>query len=92
MSLLTSLLRELENSSLSVNGRVEKCCEVAKALEYRGEYEEARKVLSAYWPRIGEAPKIAGLEPTTAAELPLRHCERESLTPFAALLEFIRIT
>jgi tetratricopeptide (TPR) repeat protein len=72
MSLLTSLLRELENSSLSVNDRVEKCCEVGKALEYRGEYEEARKVLSAYWPRIGEAPKIAGLEPTTAAELLLR--------------------
>jgi tetratricopeptide (TPR) repeat protein len=55
-----------------VNNRVERCCEVAKALEYRGEYEEARKVLSDYWPRIGEAPKLAGLDETTAAELLLR--------------------
>ena len=72
MSLRTSLLRTLENSSLSVNDRVERCCEVARALENRGEYEEARKVLSDYWPRIGELPKIAGLEPSTAAELLLR--------------------
>ena len=33
---------------------------------------EACKVLSDYWPRIGEAPKLAGLEPSTAAELLLR--------------------
>ena len=72
MSLLASLLRTLENSSLSVSDRVERCCEVARALEYRGEYEEARKALGDYWPRIGEAPKLAGLEETTGAELLLR--------------------
>ena len=51
---------------------MELCCEVTRELENKGEYEEARKVLSDYWPRIGEAPKLAGLEPNTAAELLLR--------------------
>ena len=72
MSLRASLLRTLENSSLSVDGRVELCCETTRELEDRGEYEEARKVLSEYWPRVGEAPKLAGLEENTAAELLLR--------------------
>jgi len=72
MTLRASLLRELENPSLSVSDRVVRCCEVTRELENRGEYEEARKVLSDYWPRIGEAPKLAGLEPNTAAELLLR--------------------
>ena len=72
MSLRASLLRTLENSNLSVNDRVERCCEAARDLENKGEYEEAQKFLSDYWPRIGEAPKIADLEESTAAELLLR--------------------
>lgn len=72
MSLQASLLRSLENPNLSVNDRAELCCEVTRALENKGEYEEARKVLGDYWPRMGEAPKLAGLEPNTAAELLLR--------------------
>jgi tetratricopeptide (TPR) repeat protein len=72
MTLRASLPRELENSNLSVNDRAERCCEVTRELENRGEYEEARKVLGDYWPRIGEAPKLAGLEENTAGELLLR--------------------
>lgn len=72
MSLRTSLLRTLENPSLSVNDRVELCCEATRRLENTGEYEEACKVLSDYWPRVGAAPKVADLESTTAAELLLR--------------------
>ena len=72
MSLLTSLLRELENSSLSVNDRVERCCEATRDLENTGEYEDAQKVLRDFWPRIGEAPDLTGLEESTAAELLLR--------------------
>jgi tetratricopeptide (TPR) repeat protein len=72
MSLWASLLRTFENSSLSVNDRVERCCEATRQLENTGEYEEARKVLSEYWPRIGEAPKLEGLEASVAAELLLR--------------------
>jgi tetratricopeptide (TPR) repeat protein len=72
MTLPPSLLRELENPSLSVNSRAELCCEAAKALEYKGEYEKAQKLLSDYWPRIGERPKVAGLDQTTAADVLLR--------------------
>jgi tetratricopeptide (TPR) repeat protein len=72
MSLRASLLRELENPSLSVSDRVERCCEATRELENRGEYEEARKVLADYWPRIGETPRTTYLEESTAAELLLR--------------------
>lgn len=72
MSLRASQLRTLENSSLSVSDRVERCCETAKELENRGEYDLACKALSNYWPRIGESPKLADLEPSSAAELLLR--------------------
>lgn len=72
MSLRASQLRTLENSSLSVSDRVERCCEIAKEFENRGEYDRACKVLSDYWPRIGELPKLTRLEPSTAAELLLR--------------------
>jgi tetratricopeptide (TPR) repeat protein len=72
MSLLTSLLRDLENSSLSVNDRVERLCEATRELENTGEYEDAQKALRDFWPRIGEAPDLTGLEESTAAELLLR--------------------
>lgn len=72
MSLRTSLLRTLENPNLSIDNRAELCCEVTRELENKGEYEEARKVLGDYWPRIGEAPKLTGLEENTAAEVLLR--------------------
>jgi tetratricopeptide (TPR) repeat protein len=72
MILLTSLLRELENPNLSFDSRAELCCEATKDLENRGAYEEARKVLAGYWERIGESPKLAGLEDNTAGELLLR--------------------
>lgn len=72
MSLRTSLLRTLENPSISVDSRVALCCEATRELEYRGEYDEAQEVLRDYWPRVGEVPKLAGLEETTAAELLLR--------------------
>jgi len=72
MTLLPSLLRELENPKLNVNYRAELLCEAAKALEYKGEYEQARKLLADYWTRIGERPKLEGLEPNTAAEVLLR--------------------
>jgi tetratricopeptide (TPR) repeat protein len=65
-------LRELENPNLSVNNRAELCCEAAKALEYKGEYEKARKLLSDYWTGIGERPKLTGLDQTTAGDLLLR--------------------
>ena len=72
MTLRTSLLRDLENPKLSVDQGAELRCEAARDFENRGEYEEARKVLNAFWSRIGEHPKVKGLQPSTAAEVLLR--------------------
>src|SRR6185503_16767248 len=72
MTLRTSLMRDLENPSISVNSRAELCCEAARQFESKGEYEQARKVLSGYWRRIGERPKVTDLEPAAAAEVLLR--------------------
>jgi tetratricopeptide (TPR) repeat protein len=72
MTLRASLLRELVNPNLSVGGRAELCCELAKEFENRGEYEEAQEVLSGLWPRFDERPQLAGLEPSSTAEVLLR--------------------
>jgi len=72
MTLLPSLLRELENPNLSVDNRAELLCEAAKALEYKGEYEGARKLLGDYWTHIGARPAVDHLQPTTAGEILLR--------------------
>lgn len=72
MTLRASLLRDLQNPKLSVTDRAELCCEAAKEFEDKGEYEEARKMLGDYWRRIGEHPKLSGLERSTSAEVLLR--------------------
>lgn len=72
MTLPASLVRQLANTHLSVHSRAELCCEAAKALEYKGEYESARKLLGDYWTRIGERPNLAGLDQTTAGDVLLR--------------------
>ena len=72
MTLRASLLRELVNPNLSVGGRAKLCCELAKDFENKGEYEEAREVLSGLWPHIDQRPKVKGLEPTIAAEVLMR--------------------
>jgi tetratricopeptide (TPR) repeat protein len=72
MTLRASLLRELDKQSLSVDRRAELCCDATREFENKGEYEEARKVLRDYWDRIGERPRVDGLQPTIAAEVLLR--------------------
>ena len=72
MTLRASLLRELVNSNLDVGGRAELCCKLAKEFENKGEYEEAREMLSGLWPRVDQRPRVKGLEPDIAAEVLLR--------------------
>lgn len=72
MTLRASLLRELEKPNLSVDSRAELCCDATRELEYKGEYEEARKVLRDYWNRIGEHPRVEGLQPMVAGDVLLR--------------------
>jgi len=72
MPLPASLLRELVNPNLDVGGRAELCCQLAKEFENKGEYEEAREMLSGLWPRTDQRPGVKGLEPDIAAEVLLR--------------------
>jgi tetratricopeptide (TPR) repeat protein len=55
-----------------VGGRAELCCELAREFENKGEYEEAREILSGLWPRTDRRPIVKGLEPDIAAEVLLR--------------------
>lgn len=64
--------RDLETHSLSVDNRAQSACEIAKELEYKGEYERARQALKAYWPRIGERPVTKDLGASSAAEVLMR--------------------
>jgi len=72
MTLPASLLRDVETQTGSVDVRAERSCELAKQLENKGNYEEARQALSAYWPQPGERPQLNDLAPIMAAELLLR--------------------
>jgi tetratricopeptide (TPR) repeat protein len=72
MTFETSLLRELVNPNLDVGGRAELCCKLAREFENKGEYEEAREMLSGLWPHVAERPGLKGLEPEIAAEVLMR--------------------
>jgi hypothetical protein len=69
MTLRASLLPELVNPNLSVAGRAELCCEPAKEFENKGEYEEAREVLSGLWPLMDQRPRVTSLDQGVAGEL-----------------------
>ena len=72
MHLHTSLLRQLDNPKLTRNERAELRCRLAKELEEAGNYEAARNALGELWQRIGERPKVEGLDQHIAAEVLLR--------------------
>src|SRR5687768_15955859 len=72
MTSRASRIRELANPNLSAGSRAELCCGLARDFENRGEYDEACEVLSVFWPRIGERPKLEGLERSIAAEVLMR--------------------
>jgi tetratricopeptide (TPR) repeat protein len=52
--------------------RVSGLCARAKELEEAGKFEDARAVLSDFWQRIGDRPKLNGLDQPQRAELLLR--------------------
>lgn len=72
MTLLASLMSQLESPTLSHNQRAELRCQLAKGLEETGDYEAARSAMSELWKRLGERPQLEGLEQNTAAEVLLR--------------------
>ena len=52
--------------------RAKSVCERAKELEEAGKFEDARLTLGEFWQRIGDRPKLDGLEGAVGAELLLR--------------------
>ena len=56
----------------SKNERARVLCAQAKDLEESGKYEDARSLLSEFWQRIGDRPKLDGLDGAVRAELLLR--------------------
>ncbi len=72
MTLRASHLRQLENPELNRNSRALLRCKLARELEDKGNYEEAREVIGELWLHVGERPNVEKLEPATAAEVLLR--------------------
>ncbi|HEY8184766.1 MAG TPA: tetratricopeptide repeat protein [Pyrinomonadaceae bacterium] len=52
--------------------RAREACARAKELVESGKFDEARAALSEFWGRIGDRPRVQGLDPATRAEVLLR--------------------
>ncbi|HEU4594581.1 MAG TPA: helix-turn-helix domain-containing protein [Pyrinomonadaceae bacterium] len=72
MTLADERLKELDNPSLTLTGRVLLRCEVAADLIHAGQYEAAREALGELWRGVGERPNVEGLDERTAAEVLLQ--------------------
>jgi tetratricopeptide (TPR) repeat protein len=70
MSQTESLQSEVLN--LSVSDRALMLCARAQELEEVGKFQDARRTLGDFWQRIGDRPKLVGLEAPARAELLLR--------------------
>ncbi|HEY9403929.1 MAG TPA: response regulator [Pyrinomonadaceae bacterium] len=72
MTLAETMLKQLENPSLSRDERAQLQCQIAADLEHRGQYEVAREVLGELWQGVGKRPPLEGLSELTGAEVLLR--------------------
>ena len=71
MNSVAHLLRRIDDPTwLSRAARLR--CQAARELEEGGDYEAARKAMGDLWQRVGERPKLDGLDQETAAEVLLR--------------------
>lgn len=72
MSLPISQGQNTKPSELSPDRKTLRSCQHAKRLEESGDYERARAALAAYWQKVGDQPRVEGLQPQIAAEVLLR--------------------
>ncbi len=72
MALTDTVLRRLDDPTLTRDERAQLRCEMATSLEHRGRYEEARDALAELWAGTGQRPPLEGLSEQTAAEVLLR--------------------
>ncbi|MBA3241433.1 MAG: tetratricopeptide repeat protein [Acidobacteria bacterium] len=72
MNLADARLKELDNPSLTAEGRILLRCSIAADLIHRGQYETAREALGELWQGVGQHPDVKKLRPVTAAEVLLQ--------------------
>nr|MBA3768564.1 tetratricopeptide repeat protein [Acidobacteriota bacterium] len=72
MNLASQLVRKIDDQTLSREERVQLRCQLAKELEEAGNFEAARSAMGELWQRIGDRPKLDGLDQHTSAEVLLR--------------------
>lgn len=72
MALAKSLLRQLEDPTLTLDSRAQLRCRIAADFEHRGRYSAASDALGELWRGIGQCPELEGLAELTAAEVLLR--------------------
>lgn len=70
MNKLNSL--QIDTINTTTSDHVKTLCAGAKELEEAGKLEDARALLSEFWQRIGDRPKLDGLEDPVKADLLLR--------------------
>ncbi|MGH9871443.1 MAG: tetratricopeptide repeat protein [Pyrinomonadaceae bacterium] len=63
---------ELAAAPVTSNDRATLACARARELEQEQRFEDARLALSEFWQRVGERPKLEGLEQGVQADLLLR--------------------
>jgi tetratricopeptide (TPR) repeat protein len=72
MTLAETLLRQLDDPTLSHDVRAQLRCRIAADLEHRGCYEAACDALGELWRGVGQRPALEKLSELTAAEVLLR--------------------
>ncbi|MGH9969704.1 MAG: helix-turn-helix domain-containing protein [Pyrinomonadaceae bacterium] len=63
---------EKKDQATSHSERASSLCALAKGQEEAGEFEAARATLNEYWQRVGDRPKLEGLDDSARAEVLLR--------------------
>lgn len=72
MTLVETLLRQLDDPTLTHDERAQLRCEIAADFEDAGQYAAARDSLGELWCGVGSRPALEGLTERTAAEVLLR--------------------
>lgn len=69
---IDSKVSQRQHATSSLSEHAQLLCARAKEREEAGEFEEARLALSEFWQRIGEQPRLEGLDERTQGEVLLR--------------------
>lgn len=72
MNLILDLSQRLDDATLSPSERASLQCQIAGEFETAGDYESARQAMNGVWQRIGERPRLDGLENQVKGEVLLR--------------------